>query len=229
MVALTAYSEYHDEYEKVEPERPEITVPDETMYPIHDFIPDISAYQEAIDMDKFCAGNDFAIFRARVNSKDDAKFTCWAVELKKRGFTFAVYDYLKLKSEADAVEQADAMYAVCAPYDPKIYYLDTEELADGMTYEVERELIKVYVNRLREHGVKIIGQYTGDYCWRTSYREIEFILIPYGLPVGPRTRGRTRAGRSRVRLSAIRFSNISTRVMATPRSRVRRVSSITST
>lgn len=52
------------------------------------------------------------------------------------------------------------MYAVCDPYDPKVYYLDAEELADGMTYEVERELIKVYVNRLREHGVKIIGQYT---------------------------------------------------------------------
>ncbi len=87
-----------------------------------------------------------------------------------------VYDYLKLKSEADAVEQADAMYAACAPYDPKIYYLDTEELADGMTYEVERELIKVYVKRLREHGVKVIGQYTGDYRWRTSYREIESIF-----------------------------------------------------
>lgn len=139
-------------------------------------IPDISVYQEAIDMDKFCAGNDFAILRARVNGKDDTKFAGWAVELKKRGFPFAVYDYLKLKSEADAVEQADAMYAACAPYNPKVYYLDTEELADGMTYEVERELIKVYVKRLREHGVKVIGQYTGDYRWRTSYREIESIF-----------------------------------------------------
>ena len=45
-----------------------------------------------------------------------------------------------------------------------------------MTYEVERELIKVYVKRLREHGVKVIGQYTGDYRWRTSYREIESIF-----------------------------------------------------
>ncbi|MBQ4121488.1 MAG: peptidoglycan-binding protein [Clostridia bacterium] len=176
MAALTAYSKPQDEPEKVEPEQPEITVPDETVYPIHGFIPDISVYQEAIDMDKFCAGNDFAILRARVNGKDDTKFAGWAVELKKRGFPFAVYDYLKLKSEADAVEQADAMYAACAPYDPKVYYLDTEELADGMTYEVERELIKVYVKRLREHGVKVIGQYTGDYRWRTSYREIESIF-----------------------------------------------------
>lgn len=30
--------------------------------------------------------------------------------------------------------KADAMYGTCAPYDPKIYYLDTEQLADGVSY-----------------------------------------------------------------------------------------------
>jgi hypothetical protein len=42
-----------------------------------------------------------------------------------------------------------------------------------MTYDVERELIKVYVQRLREWGVEIIGQYTGDSRWRNQYRAIE--------------------------------------------------------
>ena len=176
--ALNSYSASRDEAEEIAPEQnaPESGETDKIVYPIHGFIPDISAYQEAIDMDAFCAGNDFAIFRARVNGKDDAKFASWAAELKKRSFPFAVYDYLKLKSEADAIEQADAMYAACAAYQPRIYYLDTEELADGITYALERELIKVYVGRLREHGVKLIGQYTGDYRWRTSYREIEAIF-----------------------------------------------------
>lgn len=147
-----------------------------TICPVHGFIPDVSAYQVEINMDEFCAGNDFAIFRARVNGKNDSKFASWAAELKKRGFPFAVYDYLKLKSEEDAIAQADAMYAACSPYEPRIYYLDTEGLADGVTYEREREFIRKYVDRLREHGVKCIGQYTGDYRWRTQYRSLEPIF-----------------------------------------------------
>ena len=90
-----------------------------SVYPIHGFIPDISAYQVAIDMDKFCAGNDFAILRARVNGKADSKFAGWAKELSKQGFPFAVYDYLRLKSEQDAIEQADAMFSACYPYKPR--------------------------------------------------------------------------------------------------------------
>lgn len=163
-----------------EPEKPKqdesVIEPSEQVFEIHGYIPDVSVYQVDIDMDKFCAGNDFAIFRARVNGKPDSKFAGWAAELKRRGFPFAVYDYLRLKSKEDAIAQADAMYETCAPYDPKIYYLDTEQLADDVSYAEEREYIKVYVNRLRERGVKLIGQYTGDYRWRTSYRDLEPIF-----------------------------------------------------
>ena len=154
---------------------PAADVPEQP-YGIHGFIPDVSVYQNKIDMDKFCAGNDFAIFRARVNGKDDTKFAIWAKELKARNFPFAVYDYLRLKSVEDAIAQADAMYAACSPYNPKIYYLDTEQLSDGVDYAAEKEYIKAYVNRLREHGVKLIGQYMGDYRWRTTYRDIESIF-----------------------------------------------------
>lgn len=58
----------------------------------------------------------------------------------------------------------------------RIYYLDTEQLADGVNYEQEREFIKVYVRRLREWGVECIGQYTDDYRWRTQYRDLEPIF-----------------------------------------------------
>lgn len=156
--------------EPVEPENPG------TVYPIHGFIPDVSAYQGNIDMDKFVAGNDFAILRARVNGKDDSKFKTWAAELQKRNFPFAVYDYLRLKSEDDAIKQADAMFTACHPFNPRIYYLDTEELADGMTYDKERELIKIYVQRLRDWGVELVGQYTGDYRWRTQYKSLNGIF-----------------------------------------------------
>ena len=160
-----------------EPEKPEQDEPEaepsEQVFKVHGFIPDVSVYQVEIDMDKFCAGNDFAIFRARVNGKPDTKFAGWAAELKRRGFPFAVYDYLRLKSKEDAIAQADAMYETCAPYDPRFTISIPSSFADGVSYAEEREYIKVYVERLRERGVKLIGQYTGDYRWRTSYRDLE--------------------------------------------------------
>ena len=145
----------------------------EPVFPIHGSIPDISANQVAIDMDAFVEGNDFAILRARVSGKADSKFPVWASELYRRGFPFAVYDFVKLRSEADAIKQAEAMYAACSPYNPSVYYLDTEKRAVGVTYKKERAYIKAYVDRLRQLGVKRIGQYTGDYRWRTQYYILE--------------------------------------------------------
>ena len=145
----------------------------EPVFRIHGSIPDISSNQVAIDMDAFAAGNDFAILRARVSGKADSKFPVWAAELHKRNFPFAVYDFVKLRSEADAIKQAEAMYAACSPYNPSVYYLDTEKRAVGVTYKKERAYIKAYVDRLRQLGVKRIGQYTGDYRWRTQYYILE--------------------------------------------------------
>lgn len=142
-------------------------------FEIHGFIPDVSAYQEKIDMDAFCAGNDFAFFRARVNGKDDIEFADWAKDLVKRDFPFAVYDYLRLKSDDHAVEQAEAMFKACNTYKPRIYYLDTENPADDVTYDQEKKYIETYVKTLRKLGVKCIGQYTGDYRWCEYYRDID--------------------------------------------------------
>lgn len=151
--------------------RPQEKPPD-ALYAVKGFIPDVSAYQVEIDMDKFCAGNDFVILRARVNGKNDTKFADWAKELSARNFPFAVYDYLRLKSKDDAIAQADAMFATCCPFKPRIYYLDTENPADDVTIEQEKEYIKAYARRLREWGVECIGQYCGDYRWRTYYQDI---------------------------------------------------------
>ena len=154
-------------------QEPEETPSDEQYYPIHGIIPDVSANQVSIDMDEFCTGCDFAIFRARVSGKNDSKFAGWAKEMNERGFPFAVYDFVKLKSEKDAIEQADAMFEACSKFHPTIYYLDTEKRADGVSYAEERGYLKTYVLRLREHGVERIGQYTGDYRWRTQYYKVE--------------------------------------------------------
>ena len=139
-------------------------------------IPDVSANQGKIDFDRFCAGCAYAIFRARVSGNEDKKFREWAAEMNKRNFAFGVYDFVKLKSEADAIRQAEAMFKLCDPFKPTVYYLDTEKLADGMTYAKERPCIKAYVKRLRELGVKVIGQYTGDYRWRSQYYRLEDIF-----------------------------------------------------
>lgn len=152
---------------------PEENTPEGQFYHVHGIIPDVSANQGSIDMDEFCTGCDFAIFRARVSGKNDTKFPRWAQEMNDRGFPFAVYDFVKLTSEADAIAQADAMYAACSPYHPTIYYLDTEKRADGVTYGMERKYLRAYVARLRELGVERIGQYTGDYRWRTQYYKVE--------------------------------------------------------
>lgn len=147
-----------------------------SLYPIHGFIPDVSAHQEKMDAEKFAAGNDFAIFRARVNGKDDEKFKEWATALTKLGFPFAVYDYVRLKSKQDAIDQADKMFSTCYPFKPRFYFLDTEELASGVTYAQEREFIKEYVKRLREWGVEVVGQYTGDALWNEQYKSLEPIF-----------------------------------------------------
>ena len=135
-------------------------------------IPDVSQYQGTINMKNFCGGCSFAIFRARVNGKNDAKFKAWAKEMNNYGFKFAVYDFVMLKSVADAKKQAEAMFKLCDPFKPTIYYLDTEKRAKGVSYAKEKTYIKAYVQRLRELGVKKIGQYTGDYRWRVSYKDI---------------------------------------------------------
>ncbi len=140
------------------------------------FIPDVSENQESIDFDKFVKACDFAIFRARVNGRDDVKFKAWANELAARDFRFAVYDYVTLKSKEDAVAQAEAMFAACNPFHPTIYYLDTEELAPGVNYSTEKEYLKIYVQRLRDLGVQRIGQYANDSTWKSQYRDIESIF-----------------------------------------------------
>ena len=140
------------------------------------FITDVSENQEKVDFDKFVVGCDFAIFRARVNGRDDVKFKAWANELAARDFPFAVYDYVTLKSKEDAIKQADAMFALCHPFNPRIYYLDTEELAPGVNYSTEKEYLKIYVQRLRDWGVQVIGQYANDSTWKSQYKDIESIF-----------------------------------------------------
>lgn len=139
-------------------------------------IPDVSQYQGTINMKSFCGGCSFAVFRARVNGKNDSKFKAWAKEMNDYGFKFAVYDFVVLKSVADAKKQAEAMFKLCDPFKPTIYYLDTEKRAKGISYAKEKTFIKAYVQRLRELGVKKIGQYTGDYRWRTNYKDIADIF-----------------------------------------------------
>ena len=139
-------------------------------------IPDVSQYQGTVNMDAFCGGCSYAIFRARVNGKTDSKFKGWAKSMNAHGFRFAVYDFVMLKSVADAKKQAEAMYNLCSQYHPTVWYLDTEKRASGVSYAKEKTYIRAYVERLRELGVKKIGQYTGDYRWRTSYRDIADIF-----------------------------------------------------
>ena len=146
---------------------------EEGIYPIHDCIMDISAYQKDIDFDELCANTDFVILRARVCTKTDTTFEARAAELNKRGMPFAVYDYATLMSKDNAKQQAEAIYNLCEKYHPTIYYIDTEQLGTGVSYANEYEYIKVYVNRLRELGVKKVGQYTGDWKYSTYYKKIQ--------------------------------------------------------
>ena len=151
------------------PEEPD---PGEGVYPIHGIIPDVSENQGEIDMDEFCCGCDWAIFRARVSGRDDRKFDAWAKEMHERGFPFGVYDFVKLESVKDAERQAQAMWDKCAKWKPTVWFLDTEKRADGVGYKAERTYLKAYVAKLRALGAERVGQYTGDYRWRRAYRSI---------------------------------------------------------
>lgn len=148
----------------------------ENIYPIHNRIVDISQYQKNIDFDQLCSCTDFIILRARVCTKTDSTFEERAAELNKRNMPFAVYDYATLMNHANAKAQAEAIFNLCDKYHPRIYYIDTEQLGTGVTYGNEYEYIKTYVARLRELGVKTVGQYTGDWKYSTYYKKIQDIF-----------------------------------------------------
>ena len=143
------------------------------VYPVHNCIPDISSFQPTPDYDKLCNGSDFVILRARYCSKTDKTFEERAKELNKRNMPFAVYDYVTLMSHANAKQQAEALYGLCEKYEPRVYYLDTEQLGTGVKRGEEMEYVKTYVSRLRELGVQRIGHYTGDWLYSTYYYKLQ--------------------------------------------------------
>lgn len=147
--------------------------PNENIYPVYNCIPDISSFQPTPDYDKLCASSDFIILRGRYCSKTDPRFAERAAELVKRNMPFAVYDYVTLMSAANAKQQAELMYELCSPFNPRVYYIDTEQLGTGVRRGEEMEYIKIYVARLRELGVKTIGQYTGDWLYSTYYYKLQ--------------------------------------------------------
>lgn len=140
---------------------------------IHGCIPDISSFQPKPDYDELCGNTDFVILRARYCTKTDMTFEERAKEFNKRNHPFCVYDYVTLMSHGNAREQAQAIYNLCNKYDPKIYYIDTEQLGTGVKRGEEMEYIKTYVAKLRELGVKKIGQYTGDWLYSTYYYKLQ--------------------------------------------------------
>lgn len=146
------------------------------IYRRHDCIPDISVYQKTVDFDELCANCDFVIMRARCCGKDDSVFKKRAAELNKRAMPFCVYDFARLSSHEDAKRQAEAFYNLASPFKPRVYYIDTEKLADGVTYSDEMEYIKTYVARLRELGAERVGQYSGDWRYFTYYYKIAAVF-----------------------------------------------------
>lgn len=145
----------------------------EPVYPVNNLIVDLSSYDAAPNYDELCAKTDFIILRARYCNKTDTTFEARAQELNKRDMPFAVYDYVTLNSSANAIQQAEKFYNLCEKYHPRIYYVDTEQLATGVTYAKEREYLKSYVAHLRELGAKVIGHYSGDWLYSTYYWQIQ--------------------------------------------------------
>ena len=170
---------YHDGYEDgyaaalAEENQGEL---DENVYIPHDCIVDLSVYQKSINFDELCAFTDFVILRARCCGKDDTVFAKRAAELNKRNMPFAVYDYARLSSHEDAKKQAEALYNLASPFNPRIYYIDTENPAENTSYTDEMKYIETYVKRLRELGAKVIGQYSGDWRYSTYYYKIANIF-----------------------------------------------------
>lgn len=149
---------------------------EEGMYIEHGCICDISAHQPTVSIDELCEHTDFVIMRARCCGKDDTVFEKRAKEFNERNMPFAAYDYARLGSHEHAKKQAEEFYRIASPYNPRIYYIDTENPADGVSYNQEMEYIKTYVVRLRELGAKVVGQYSGDWRYSTQYYKIADIF-----------------------------------------------------
>lgn len=148
----------------------------EKVYPITNCIPDLSSYDKTIDFDTLCANVDFVTLRTRYCNKTDNFFEDRARELVVRDMPFAVYDYATLMSHDNAKLQAEKLYELASPYNPRIYYIDTEQLGTGVSRTQEYEYIRTYVKRLRELGAKVVGQYTGDWLYSTYYYKLQDIF-----------------------------------------------------
>jgi N-acetylmuramoyl-L-alanine amidase/lysozyme len=147
--------------------------PKANVYPVHNLIVDLSSYDSDPDFDTLCANVDFVILRARYCQKTDIRFEKWAQELVKRGMPFGVYDYVTLTGNRMAIQQAEKLYEVASKYNPRVYYIDTEQLATGVQRGEEMEFIKSYVAHLRELGAEKVGQYTGDWLYSTYYKKLQ--------------------------------------------------------
>lgn len=149
--------------------------PKPNLYPIHRIIPDISDNQGELNYDKFCAGTDTCIMRARVNGRNDGLFLKHAKAFNERNYPFSVYDYITPKSHLDAINLANAMYDRCNEFHPIAYFLDCEKLAEGVTYKQNRLYMGTYAARLRDRGVKLVGLYTGSNRFENEYKRVAML------------------------------------------------------
>jgi peptidoglycan hydrolase-like protein with peptidoglycan-binding domain len=160
-----------------DPPAPPVVTPGGTVYPSNGLIPDISSNQGAMYGSKIIKTCAFIILRARVSGKTDSTYKTRAASFKAAGFPHWDYDFLKTKSVADAIAQADAMYTLCQPYKPQGYYLDIEKYWFGITYEKSREHVRAYVAQLRKRaaadGITIkVGSYMGT-SRHEHYKELD--------------------------------------------------------
>lgn len=144
---------------------------------------DVSEHNGVIDWQKVAAsGIDFAIIRAGLGCKSDARFKENIQGAARAGLAVCVYWFAYALDVNGAVKEADFCAKIIAPYGKQIYvYYDFEY--DTERYAAERnvqyskrsrtDIIKAFCDRMIRHGYRCGVYINVDYlAYRTNRTEL---------------------------------------------------------
>lgn len=137
-------------------------------------IADISTYQGDIDWGLARNELDFAIFRASVGLKNNARYLN---NTSMCAIPYAAYHYVKAGTVEEAIAEADFFveYANKAWQKPKIYFADIEY--EAQTKENTEDICRAFLTRLRELGCERIGLYIGTkYDWAGKAKQLADVM-----------------------------------------------------
>jgi len=145
---------------------------------------DVSSYQGEIDWKRLYGSLDFAILRASVGMRADARYPEYVAGCTRYGIPYHAYHYIKAANEAEARSEAKVMADATAGSKPLFYVIDAEY--SGIKAADARAVCEAFEAGLRHYigdGIRV-ALYIGHHLyksWALDYGRYAYVWIPrYG-------------------------------------------------